>query len=59
MAKKTSPAAQTKLTEHQVVSQLISAVSQRNYAEANKYFKSVIASKIKARISKAVETPLF
>lgn len=48
-----------KLTESQVVSLLISAVSHKKYAEANKYLKGIINSKIKERIRKAVETPLF
>lgn len=45
--------------ESQLVSLLISAVSNKNYAEANKYLNSIIVSKIQSRISKAVDTPLF
>jgi|TARA_R110000824_G_scaffold98759_1_gene235450 ribosomal protein L22 len=37
----------------------IEHISNKNYAEAHKYLKSIIDDKITTRISKAAEKPLF
>lgn len=44
---------------HKKISKFVAAVSGKNYAEANKYLKAVIEDKIKARIAKAINQPLF
>ena len=41
------------------ITALINAISVKNYAEANKYLKSVIEDKIKYRINTSTNKPLF
>jgi hypothetical protein len=41
------------------ITALINAISVKNYAEANKYLKSVIEDKIKSRINTSTNKPLF
>ena len=43
---------------HSIVS-FITAISNKNYAQANKYLKLVVNEKIKNRINKAASKPLF
>jgi ABC-type uncharacterized transport system ATPase subunit len=45
--------------EKENVLNFIKNISQKNYAEANKYLQEVIDSKLKARIQKASEKKLF
>lgn len=41
------------------ISKFISAVSDKNYAEANKYLQGVVEDKLQQRIDSATEKPLF
>jgi hypothetical protein len=41
--------------ENTVIANLLKAISQKNYAQADKYLQSAVDSKLKASISKAVE----
>lgn len=43
----------------QQISKFISSVSDKNYAEANKYLQGVVEDKIQNRINNATEKPLF
>lgn len=43
----------------QQISKFISAVSDKKYAEANKYLQGAVEDKIQKRISNATEKPLF
>lgn len=47
------------LKESVDIAKFISAISTKNYAEANKYLKAVIEDKIMNRINSAVQQPLF
>ena len=41
------------------ISKFIEHISNKNYAEAHKYLKSVIEDKIAKKINNATEKPLF
>ena len=41
------------------ISNFIKHLSEKNYAEANKYLQATLHEKIKDRINKSVKTPLF
>jgi hypothetical protein len=41
------------------ISQFITAVSSKNYAQANKYLKGIIEAKLQNRINSALNEPLF
>ena len=41
------------------ISKFIEHISNKNYAKAHKYLKSVIEDKITRRINRATEKPLF
>ena len=41
------------------ISKFIEEVSNKNYAKAHKYFKSLIEDKITKKIDKATDKPLF
>ena len=41
------------------VSKFITAISAKNYAQANKYLKGIIEAKIQNRINSALNEPLF
>tara|TARA_R110002020_G_C16111527_1_gene759569 strand:- start:12 stop:158 length:147 start_codon:yes stop_codon:yes gene_type:complete len=41
------------------ISKFIEEVSNKNYAQAHKYLKSLIEDKITKRIDKATDKPLF
>ena len=41
------------------VSEFITAISVKNYAQANKYLKGIIESKIQNRINLSLNEPLF
>ena len=43
----------------QQISQFISSVSDKNYADAHKYLQGVVEDKIITRINKATDKPLF
>jgi hypothetical protein len=45
--------------ERKNILNFIKNISQKNYAEANKYLQEVIDSKLKGRIQKASEQKLF
>jgi SLT domain-containing protein len=45
--------------ERKNILNFIKNISQKNYAEANKYLQEVIDSKLKSRIQKASEQKLF
>jgi|TARA_R110001592_G_scaffold244456_1_gene505883 hypothetical protein len=47
------------MEEKNKISKFIEELSNKNYAQANKYLKSVIEDKIKTRIDTATEKPLF
>ena len=52
----------TKIQSLQAKSKLgkfISAVSSKNYAEANKYLKDAVEDKLLTKINNATEKPLF
>lgn len=58
--KKTSPKRKTKVLKDSVeVSKFITAISSKNYAQANKYLKGIIEAKIQNRINSALNEPLF
>ena len=46
-------------TQKKKIVKFIEHISNKNYAEAHKYLKSIINDKITTRISKAAEKPLF
>lgn len=48
-----------KLTTKNKISKFISAVSDKNYAEANKYLQSAVEDKLMTRIDNATDKPLF
>jgi|TARA_R100000951_G_scaffold115736_1_gene124832 SLT domain-containing protein len=41
------------------ISKFIDAISDKNYAVANKYLQSAVNDKLEARIKQAAEKPLF
>ena len=41
------------------ISKFIEHISDKNYAKAHKYLKSVIEDKITKRINRSIEKPLF
>jgi SLT domain-containing protein len=41
------------------ISKFITSISSKNYADANKYLKAAIETKLSARINKAANQPLF
>lgn len=43
----------------QDISKFISAVSDKNYADAHKYLQGVVEDKVLTRITKATDKPLF
>ncbi len=45
--------------ESALISNFIKCVAEENYAEANKYLKQVIESKLQAKIAQAISTTLF
>jgi len=58
--KKTSPKRKKKVLKDSVeVSKFITAISSKNYAQANKYLKGIIEAKIQNRINLALNEPLF
>lgn len=58
--KKTSPKRKKKVLKDSVeVSKFITAISSKNYAQANKYLKGIIEAKIQNRINSALNEPLF
>lgn len=48
-----------KLTESTDIVEFISAISSKNYAQANKYLQGIIEDKLQQRISDALNEPLF
>ena len=48
-----------KIKESSDISKLVSLISQKNYAEADKYLKNVVDSKIKDRIESASNINIF
>jgi len=46
-------------SEKTKISKMIEAIIQKNHAEADKYLKDTINSKIKTRINKEIDKPLF
>ena len=48
-----------KTTEINKIKEFISCVSDKKYAQANKYLGEVVNSKIENRINKSLEKPLF
>ncbi len=46
-------------TPKQKIVKFIDAISDENYAQANKYLQSAVEDKLEARIAKATEKPLF
>jgi hypothetical protein len=58
--KKTSSKRKKKVLKDSVeVSKFITAISSKNYAQANKYLKGIIEAKIQNRINSALNEPLF
>ena len=49
----------TEISTKAKIIKFIDAISGENYAAANKYLQSAAYDKIKARIGKAAEKPLF
>lgn len=47
------------VSEASGVVKFINAISSKNYAQANKYLKGIMASKIENRISASLNEPLF
>jgi len=47
------------LKESYNIAKFISAVSSKNYADANKYLRDAIELKLQTRIAQAVNQPLF
>lgn len=45
--------------ENVLIANFIKCVSEKNYAEANKYLKQVIENKLMERISQAIKPTLF
>lgn len=43
----------------QDISKFISAVSDKNYADAHKYLQGAVEDKVLTRINKATDKPLF
>ncbi len=41
------------------ISNFVTAISTKNYAEATKYLTAIVNNKIRARISEAINEPLF
>ena len=48
-----------KLKESADITNFITAVSSKKYAEANKYLKAIITDKIQTRIKNSLNEPLF
>jgi len=48
-----------KITPKGKINKFISSVSNKNYAEANKYLQSVVEDKVLVRINSATDKPLF
>jgi len=46
-------------TEEVKIVKFIEHISNKNYAQAHKYLKSIIGDKLTTKISKAAEKPLF
>jgi hypothetical protein len=46
-------------TESESIVKFINAISSKNYAQANKYLKGIVDSKIENRISASLNEPLF
>ena len=46
-------------TQKKKIVKFIEHISNKNYAEAHKYLKSIINDKLTTSISKAAEKPLF
>lgn len=49
----------TPITESKGIVAFINAISNKNYAQANKYLKGVIEDKLQQRISASLNEPLF
>jgi hypothetical protein len=47
------------LKESTDITSFITAISHKNYAQANKYLRDIIESKIQQRISSSLNEPLF
>ena len=58
MAKQKTNKKVKRVTENKI-SKFISAVSDKNYAEANKYLQSAVEDKLLTKIDNATEKPLF
>ena len=41
------------------ISKFITSISNKKYAEANKYLQNVVEDKLKKRVTAAVQKPLF
>lgn len=54
-----TPLLNNSMDQESKITALINAISVKNYAEANKYLKSVIEDKIKSRINTSTNKPLF
>lgn len=48
-----------KITESGEIVNFLTAVSQKNYSEANKYLQNVVDLKLKAKIGPALKEKLF
>jgi len=55
MSEEVKPSEKTK----QDISKFISAVSDKNYADAHKYLQGAVEDKVLTRINKATDKPLF
>ena len=55
----TKPKEPQKITTKGKISKFISAISDKNYAEANKYLQSAVEDKLLKRIDNATDKPLF
>lgn len=47
------------VSESSGIVKFINAISSKNYAQANKYLKGIIESKLEKRITQSLNEPLF
>jgi hypothetical protein len=51
--------AKKKVNENSYIANFLTAISQKNYSEANKYLQNVVDLKLKAKIGSALTKTLF
>ena len=59
IAKAKAKKKKTPITEAKGIVAFINALSNKNYAQANKYLKGVIEDKLQQRLSASLNEPLF